>query len=240
MKRMESLFRYIAPPSRCGYLPGQEWSLEYEMVATISATEYQTRLEQGWRRFGAMLFQPQCSACQACQSLRVEVPRFQPNRSQRRTRRLNEGVVERRVITPCVSQSRLHLYDRFHALQSDLKGWPQHPAKDPASYRESFVHNPAFTEEWDYYLAEQLVGVGYVDVLPASMSAIYFFYEPEQRERSLGTWNVLCLLEECARRRLPYLYLGYFVDGCRSLAYKANFKPNQVRAADGRWVDFLH
>ena len=29
---MESLFRYVAAPSECGYLPDQLWSLEYELV----------------------------------------------------------------------------------------------------------------------------------------------------------------------------------------------------------------
>ena len=83
---MESLFRYTASPSACGYLPDERWSLEYEMVVNISAEEYAMRLRQGWRRFGAMLFRPQCPSCQACQSLRVDVAKFQPNRSQRRTR----------------------------------------------------------------------------------------------------------------------------------------------------------
>src|SRR5437764_5850550 len=118
---MESLFRYVAPPSTCGYLPDRHWSLEYEMVTAISPWEYQQRLQQGWRRFGGMLFRPQCPACQACQSLRVDVARFRPNRSQRRARKANEGWVERRVGSPTVSRTKLTLYDRFHAHQSDLK-----------------------------------------------------------------------------------------------------------------------
>src|SRR3954452_21171294 len=129
---MESLFRYVAPPSTCGYLPDRRWSLEYEMVTAISAEEYQQRMQQGWRRFGGMLFRPQCPACQACQSLRVDVNKFQPNRSQRRAHKLNKGTVELRIGTPMVSRAKLYLYDRFHAFQSDAKGWPLHPAKDAA------------------------------------------------------------------------------------------------------------
>jgi arginine-tRNA-protein transferase len=239
MKRMESLFRYTAPPSMCGYLPTQRWSLEYEMVANLSAWEYEERLTQGWRRFGAMLFHPMCPACRACQSLRVDVRNFQPSRSQRRAWNANQEQIKRRVGLPSVSRAKLDLYDRFHDFQTDLKGWPEHAAKDPDSYRESFVHNPAFTEEWCYYLDGRLVGVGYADRLAASMSAIYFFYDPDVRDRSLGTFNVLCLLEECRMRKLPHLYLGYYVEGCRSLEYKAAYKPNQVLHPDGEWRDFL-
>jgi leucyl-tRNA---protein transferase len=236
---MESLFRYIAPPSKCGYLPNRQWSLEYEMVVNISAAEYSTRLVAGWRRFGGMLFRPQCPACQACQSLRVEVGKFRSDRSQRRAAQANQDDLEVRIGPPRVSRAKLQLYDRFHEFQADCKGWPQHPAKDEASYCESFVHNPEFTEEWCHYLDGRLVGVGYVDCLPVGMSAIYFYYDPALRARSLGTWNVMCLLEECARRKMPHLYLGYYVEGCRSLEYKARFKPNQVLHADGQWRDFL-
>jgi len=239
MKRMESLFRYTAPPSSCGYLPQERWSLEYEMVANISAAEYTQRLEQGWRRFGAMLFRPQCVTCQACQSLRVDVLRFRPNRSQRRAWSGNFETIEVRIGPPRVSRARLDLYDRFHDFQTDHRNWPLHPNKDAASFNESFVHNPAFTEEWCFYLEDRLVGVGYADRLANSMSAIYFFYDPDLRDRSLGTFNVLCLLQECRRQNLTHLYLGYYVAGCRSLEYKGNFKPNQVRHPDGEWRDFL-
>jgi arginine-tRNA-protein transferase len=70
------------------------------------------------------------------------------------------------------------------------------------------------------------------------MSAIYFFYDPEARERSLGTWNVLRLLAVARERGLPFLYLGYYVAGCLSLAYKASFLPNQILHPGGQWRDF--
>ena len=232
---MESLFRYVAPPSQCGYLHDRLWSLEYELVSAISGREYLDRMLQGWRRFGGMLFRPQCPGCRACQSLRVEVPRFRPSRSQRRAAKINEGQVEVRVGEPSVTRAKLQLYDLFHQHQSLLRGWPEHPDKDAASYRESFVHNPAFTEEWCYYQGDRLIGVGYVDRLPAGLSAIYFFYDPAERHRSLGVWNVLNVLADAARHQLPYVYLGYFVAGCPSLEYKANYRPNQLLGPDGWW-----
>jgi arginine-tRNA-protein transferase len=208
------------------------------MVSNLSAAEYEDRLEKGWRRFGAMMFHPQCPACQACQPIRVEVLKFAPSRSQIRAARKNQDDIEVRIGPPKISRARLDLYDRFHAFHADFKGWPEHPPKDAASYRESYVHNPAFTEEWCFYLQGKLVGVGYADRLPHSMSAIYFFYDPEMRPRSLGTYNVMCLLRECARAGLEHLYLGYYVAGCRSLEYKATFTPNQVLDAAGKWRGF--
>ncbi len=235
---MEILLQYQAPPSTCGYLPDRLWSLEYEMVGAMGPGEYEERLVAGWRRFGNMLFRPRCTGCRACQSLRVVVGEFRPRRRQRRVRKLNENTIELRIGKPSVSRQKLDLYDRYHAFQTLYKGWPEHPAKDAESYGDSFVHNPFRTEEWCYYFKDRLVGVGYVDSLPASMSAIYFFYDPEFRGRSLGTWNVLCMLDEAARRKMPFVYLGYFVTDCQSLAYKADFVPNQIRGTDGIWRDF--
>ncbi len=245
---MESLFHYVAPPTRCGYLPQQKWSLEYEYVESMSPSEYLGRLLDNWRRFGNMLFRPVCESCRACRSLRVLVPSFRPDRSQKRCRNANDGIIELRIGKPNVNRAKLALYDRYHAFQENYKGWPHHATHDSSSYAESFVHHPFPVEEWCYYLNDQLIGVGYVDVLhelpdgryedAAGLSAIYFFYDPRQRERSLGTWNVLCLIGEAARRQLPYVYLGYYVEGCGSMSYKTRFVPNQLRDADGVWRDF--
>lgn len=235
---MESLFHYVAAPSQCGYLPDRDWSLEYELVSGLTPALYQERLLAGWRRFGAMLFRPRCRGCDACQSLRVPVERFRPDRSQKRAARANDGRVQIRIGLPTVTRAKLTLYDRFHLHQAEAKGWPEHPAKDARGYAQSFVDNPFPTQEWCYYLNEQLIGVGYVDDLPAGLSAIYFFYDPEFRHRSLGTWNVLNLIRAAADRGLPHLYLGYYVAGCRSMAYKGRFAPNQVFGTDGAWHDF--
>jgi arginine-tRNA-protein transferase len=235
---MQSLCRYIAPPSPCGYLPAQQWSLEYEYFLDLTAEQYQERMKQGWRRFGSMVFRPRCRHCNACRSLRVPVDAFTPHRNQRRAAKLNDADVRLVIGPPEATRAKLRLYDRYHTFQSGSKGWPHHPAKDFASYRDSFVHNPFPTEEWNYLLGDLLIGIGYVDVLPESLSAIYFFYDPDHRHRSLGVYNVLSVLREARRRRLPHVYLGYFVEGCRSLEYKATFRPNEILGSDGVWRAF--
>jgi leucyl-tRNA---protein transferase len=234
---MKSLFSFTTPPHICSYLPEQVARLQYEVVASISADEYQRRLHEGWRHFGHSLFRPRCLNCTACQSIRVPVEQFRPNRSQKRALQANRDVIIS-IGTPSVSDEKLNLYDRFHDFQSGDKGWPEHLPKEESSYQESFVDNPVPTQEWRYTLDGRLIGVGYVDWLPQALSAIYFYYDPDERNRSLGTFNVLSVLAEAKRCGIPHLYLGYYVAGCRSLEYKANFLPNQVLGPNGDWVDF--
>jgi arginine-tRNA-protein transferase len=233
---MKSLFHYLAPPSQCGYLPNQIWRLEYEHVASLSPDEYMRRLLEGWRRFGNVLFRPRCQSCIACRSLRVVVDRFQPNRSQRRAWKNNDSV-ELRIGSPSVSRAKLELYSRYHAYQSEAKGWPGHSGTAD-EYSASFVENPFPTQEWCYYRGAKLIGVGYVDDLPGGLSAIYFFYDPTERAQSPGTANVLQILREAKTRAIPYVYLGYYVADCPSMTYKSYFSPNQILRPDGRWEDF--
>ena len=246
---MQSLPLYTSPPSICGYLPDRLWSLEYEYVLTMTPQEYLGLMLDNWRRFGRTLFRPACAGCRSCRALRVRAGSFRPDRSQRRVGKANAGVLRLEIGRPVVSREKLALYDRYHAHQADARGWPRHPPRDASGYAESYVRQPFPVEEWCYYLEDRLVGVGYVDHLPddpsaadapgvGGLSAIYFYYEPQERRRSLGTWNVLCLLDEAVRRGLPYVYLGYFVEGCRSMEYKPRFVPNELRGDDGVWRPF--
>ncbi|HMP00934.1 MAG TPA: arginyltransferase [Gemmatales bacterium] len=232
---MQKLQHFLTPVETCGYLPDQVWRHEYEIYASLFSEDYADQMLEGWRRFGRAVFRPRCPTCTACQSLRVEVAAFTPNRSQRRNRKTNEEEIRLRIGRPAVSEERLQLYDRYHNHQHATKGWPLNEPKDAGSYAAAFVDNPFRTEEWTYWLADRLVGVGYVDRLSVGLSAIYFYHEPELQDRGLGTWNVLALIAEARQRNQQHVYLGYYVAGCRSLEYKARFRPNEVLGPDGQW-----
>lgn len=235
---METRFRFVSPPAPCAYLPDRQARFENELVAAMTPAEYFERMCQGWRRFGHVIFRPRCSGCRACQSIRVDVGRFRPNRSQRRNRRQNEGAARLHIGRPDVTTDKLDLYDRYHASQAEQKGWPAHAPKDAGEYYTSFVEHPFATEEWSYTIEDRLVGVGYVDGLPGGLSAIYFFYDPNERHRGLGVWNILSIIDRARALGLPHAYLGYYVERSESMVYKADYVPNQLLGPDGEWRDF--
>jgi leucyl-tRNA---protein transferase len=234
---MVPLYQFTSPPTECAYLSDQRSTMRYVFVAQASAADYQNYLLSGWRRFGRAFFQPVCKSCRRCQSVRVPVDEFRPDRSQRRAWKANTDI-RVSVGAPTVTDAKLRLYDRFHEYQSESKGWPGHDPKEPEEYAEMFLDNPFPTEEWCYFAGDRLVGVGYVDVVPAGLSAIYFYYDPDERGRSLGTYNVLRVIAAAADRGLPHVYLGYYVEGCRSLEYKSRFRPNEVLGPNGQWAPF--
>ncbi len=152
-------------------------------------------------------------------------------------RKANEGLVRLRVGKPQLSIEKVALFDRFHAERSDTRGWSPSEPGDTAEFGRMFVANPIPTQEWCYYLDNHLIGIGYVDELSHGLSAIYFARDPLYADRSLGTWNVLSVLDHAAARGLPHVYLGYHTDACPSLRYKARFRPYQKLALDGTWND---
>jgi arginine-tRNA-protein transferase len=63
---------------------------------------------------------------------------------------------------------------------------------------------------------------------------IYSFFDvgPDSR-KGLGTFIILDHIVRAARAGLPYVYLGYWVEGSSRMAYKTSFRPLERLGRDG-------
>jgi arginine-tRNA-protein transferase len=131
------------------------------------------------------------------------------------------------IDVPRVDDERLDLYARWHAMREAHKGWEPSP-HDAQSYGLHFAFPHPSAREVAFYEGEKLVGVGISDETPRAWSLVFFYYDPELLDRSLGVVNVLVQIEHAQRRGIPHAYLGYRVMGCASLAYKARYRPHEL------------
>lgn len=213
-------------PHPCAYLPNEQASLEVMAMVDVSSEELEFLLERGWRRFGPHYFRHACGACTQCISIRVEVSQFVPSKSQRRVRRKGAHFA-RRVGPPRVDDARLALYRRWHGGREAERGWEPSPLNEER-YHVDFAFPHPSAREAAFYDGEKLVAVSLFDEVPGALSAVYCFSDPAYAPYSLGTLNVLTLVEEALKGGRAHVYLGYWVHACPSLSYKARFSPHEL------------
>ncbi len=227
MARPKELFRVVAPEGECSYLPWETSSLEYRLIFAIDADDYEAMLVRGWRRHGIHFFRPACPNCVKCRSLRIDVERFRPTKSQRRNLRRNEHVAVE-VGEPEVTDEHVRLFNAYHADMTDRRGWTENRTT-PDDYFQSFlVGDFTFDGEIRYRVDGELVGVGLVDLLPTGLSSVYFYHHPDWRPQGPGTFSLLQEIEFARRSGRSHVYLGYWIAECPSMTYKANFGPHEL------------
>ena len=83
----------------------------------------------------------------------------------------------------------------------------------------------------------EIVACALTDILADGLSMVYSFFDPDQAERSLGTFMILEHIERARKLGKPYVYLGYWVEGSPKMDYKARFQP-QERLTPRGWARF--
>jgi arginine-tRNA-protein transferase len=178
----------------------------------------------GFRRSGLYLYSPLCSACNACVPARIPVMDFRPSRSQKRCLKRNGDIVVKQVKHISFDQ-HYPIYDRYICArhhQGDM--FP--PSREQF---EQFLGNAwDCTRFLEFRIGKQLIGCAVVDHLPAALSAIYTYFDPEYAERSLGTLAVLLQIQLAQQLELEYLYLGYWIADCQKMNYKTHYRPLQL------------
>lgn len=88
---------------------------------------------------------------------------------------------------------------------------------------------------------EFLIAVGVIDILPTGLSSVYLFYHPifSHELVALGKYAILKEIEFARDTlKVPYYYLGYYIESCQKMRYKADYKPTQMLCPKFyNWVD---
>lgn len=98
---------------------------------------------------------------------------------------------------------------------------------DADGYLEMFTHSSIEVQELQFRLHDKLVGVSILDRTPLSLSSVYFYFDPDFSDRSLGTFSALMEIEEAQKMGLLFWYIGFLIRGCSKMSYKERYQPQE-------------
>ncbi|MBK8972981.1 MAG: arginyltransferase [Hahellaceae bacterium] len=233
MTSLQTLVFYATPEHDCSYLDDRlATTLFVDPKARITSDLYSRLTHLGFRRSGSHYYRPRCNHCNACVSVRVLAAQFKPTRSQKRTWQRNQDLIATAVPVAFYPE-HYALYERYiNERHPDGDMYP--PSRD--QFQNFLLDARPETRLIEFRLPDDtLVGVSVTDRLSDGLSAIYTFFHPDHDSRSLGVFAVLHQIEQCKALNLPYLYLGYWIRGCRKMSYKTNYRPMEILLRD-RWL----
>ena len=218
----------------CPYIPGRVASNRAFLAERIDPEIYHAFMDAGFRRSGRVVYQPACAGCRACMPIRVPVEQFTPSKSQRRCARRNADLTLE-VGPATATDEKFDLYRRY-TLARHRGGEDGGEEPERESFESFLYHSPVDTIEFRYRdTADRLLGVGICDVSARSLSSVYFYFEPDESRRGLGTFGAIQEIAFAREGGIPYYYLGYWIEPCRSMRYKSEFRPFELLHPDGQW-----
>jgi leucyl-tRNA---protein transferase len=220
-------------------LPGRQERKVFTHLVGDKATDLNDLLTHGgFRRSQSIAYRPACDQCRACVSVRVIANEFRPSRNFRKVLAGNADIIgEQRSAVPTSEQYSIfrgYLDQRHrHGGMADMT---------VLDYAMMVEDSHVETRIIEYRRRNtitgrggELIAVALTDVLSDGLSMVYSFFDPSETARSLGTFMILDHITRARRQGLPYVYLGYWIEGSKKMDYKSRYLPQQRLAASG-WL----
>jgi arginine-tRNA-protein transferase len=227
----------VTNPSPCPYLPGKVERKVFTELSGRHSGELNEALGRiGFRRSQSVAYRPSCIDCSACVSVRVVASEFEANATQRKMlRRYSDLQVT--ACKPWTTEEQYRLLRRYLAVRHPSGGMAE---MDESDFADMVEQTPVKTYLIEYREPStggrpgRLVGACLTDQQADGLSMIYSFFDVGPKARKgLGTFIILDHVVRAARSGLPYVYLGYWVEGAPRMAYKTRFRPLERLGREG-------
>ena len=222
---------YYSAPAPCPYIQGRiERRIFADLCGPNAAFSYELLSEAGFRRSLGFAYRPACPGCNACVPVRIPVARFVEQRHWRRVRAANEDLKFAKVSARATPE-QFALFFRYQQAR--------HGEGEMARMTISDYQTMVEVGALDALVAElrdgegRLVGACLTDRMARGLSAVYSFFDPEQPRRSLGSYLILRLIDLARAEGIDHVYLGYWIENSRKMAYKARFRPLEALTREG-------
>jgi leucyl-tRNA---protein transferase len=229
---------FVTSPAPCPYLPGRsERKVFTELKGAHSDALNDALGRIGFRRSQTVAYRPSCLDCQACVSVRVVADDFAPSSTQKRNMKRNADLVTS-LCRPWSTSEQFELLQRYLGVRHPGGGMA---TMDEVDYADMVEHTPVTSYIIEYrepsadgVTPGRLVGACLTDKQGDGLSMIYSFYEPEHTTRTgLGNYIILDHIRRASEMELPYVYLGYWVEGSARMQYKVRYRPMERLGRNG-------
>jgi arginine-tRNA-protein transferase len=162
---------------------------------------------------------------------------FAPSSTQKRNLKRNGDLVAS-ICQPWSTAEQFELLQRYLGVRHPGGGMT---TMDEVDFADMVEHTPVTSWVIEYREPSQdgetpgrLVGACLTDRQADGLSMIYSFYDPDHESRSgLGNYIILDHIRRAAEMDLPYVYLGYWVEGSSRMQYKVRYRPLERLTRDG-------
>ncbi len=233
----DTRFFFATAPLPCPYLPGKtERRVVTELFGRDSAKLHDQLTIAGFRRSHGIVYAPACADCDACKAVRIVVDDFRPGRSFNRILKRNADLIAE-TCAPMADEEQFKLFVEYQMARHNGSDMAK---MDFLDYQALIEDTPVETVLIKFRDDDgRLLAALLADRLSDGLSAVYSFFDPAaSRQRGLGSHMILWLVKKAREMRLPYVYLGFWIEGCDKMSYKARFRPLQVHTTQG-WQDLF-
>lgn len=236
---------YLTAETPCPYLEGKMERKVFTHLLDADADAINSMLTTaGFRRSQTIAYKPACDGCSACVSVRIPVDAFELTTSYRRILRKNRDLM-RIPREPIATEPQFELLHKYLNQRHANGGMSDMDDDDFAAMVEETTVSTLLFEYWtkpapDDDAAEplgrdRLIATSLTDVIDDGLSMVYSFFDPQEHARSLGTYMILDHVAKARELGLPHVYLGYWIEGCRKMSYKARYRPLEALTMEG-WM----
>ncbi|NRA87830.1 MAG: arginyltransferase [Rhizobiales bacterium] len=230
IQNIDNLTFYLTVEDPCSYLDGKVERKIFTKLNGKNATDYFEQLSQhGFRRSQNIAYIPACKACNACRSARIIINGFKFSKSQRRVLNKNKDLI-RKIKPNHPSSQQYRLFNRYiNARHSD----GEMSNMGVMDFAKMIAESNVNTKLFEYYLPNEeteedtLVAVALTDIMSDGVSMVYSFFEPSLEKTSIGKYLILDHIRYSQENKLPYVYLGFYIDGSKSMEYKNQYQPQE-------------
>ncbi|MBC8268212.1 MAG: arginyltransferase [Rhodospirillaceae bacterium] len=222
---------FTTAPLPCPYFADRvERRVITELGDRQAQSLHETLTRAGFRRSHGIAYAPACPGCDDCVAVRILADQFKLSRTQRKILSRNSDL-EVMEVAPFANEEQFALFSTY---QNSRHAGGDMENMDFSDYQSLVEENIIDTALVEFRHQDRLVGAILIDKLRDGFSAVYSFFDTDmENRRSLGTYMILWLVQHARAQGLHYVYLGFWIDGCRKMSYKTGFQPLEMYSPQG-------